>query len=59
MTLISLCTFDHYLEGCIERTPDIYLIELKEELCEARGLDVATATIHRTLGFTQKKVNML
>ncbi|KAF8957714.1 hypothetical protein BDZ97DRAFT_1669451 [Flammula alnicola] len=48
-----------YLESCIERTPDIYISELQEELLEARGVEASDATIIRTLkrrGFVRKKV---
>ncbi|TFK82335.1 Homeodomain-like protein, partial [Polyporus arcularius HHB13444] len=38
-----------YLEGCIERTPDIYLAELQEELEEARGIEVSCETISSAL----------
>jgi transposase len=53
-------TFDpQYLEACIERTPDIYVSELKEELEEACGVGVSESTIKRTLrrrGFARKRV---
>jgi hypothetical protein len=51
-----------YLESCIERTPDIYVSELQDELCQARGVVVSESTIIRTLqrkGFVRKKVNNL
>ncbi|KIJ07458.1 hypothetical protein PAXINDRAFT_90369, partial [Paxillus involutus ATCC 200175] len=38
-----------FLEGCIERTPDIYLTELQQELEEACGVRVDETTISRTL----------
>jgi transposase len=59
--IVALHILCQYLEGCIERTPDIYLIELQEELLEARGIDVSTATIRNTLcrrGFTRKRVSI-
>lgn len=54
----QLKTFLQYLESLIERTPDIYLRELKAELEENRGVSVDVSTIYRTLqrrGFTLKK----
>ncbi|KAG8945188.1 hypothetical protein FRC04_001167 [Tulasnella sp. 424] len=48
-----------FLEGCIERQPDIYLSELQEKLEDARGVVTSVSTIHRTLlrrGFTRKRV---
>lgn len=48
-----------FLEGCIERTPDIYLTELQDELEEARGIHVSTMVISSSLhrrGYTRKKV---
>ncbi|KAF9790819.1 hypothetical protein BJ322DRAFT_981316, partial [Thelephora terrestris] len=42
----------------IERTPDLYLRELKADLEENRGVSVDVSTIHRTLrrrGFSLKK----
>ena len=47
-----------YLESLIERTPDLYLHELKADLEENHGVSVDISTIHRTLrrrGFTLKK----
>ncbi|RPD55768.1 hypothetical protein L226DRAFT_443099, partial [Lentinus tigrinus ALCF2SS1-7] len=44
----------------IERTPDIYLAELQEELEDARGIRVSCETIATALrhrGFTRKKVS--
>ena len=38
-----------YLEGLIERTPDLYLSELQAALSEARGVDVSEETILRSL----------
>ncbi|KIJ65310.1 hypothetical protein HYDPIDRAFT_88780 [Hydnomerulius pinastri MD-312] len=48
-----------FLEGCIERTPDIYVSELQHELKEACGIDVSEPTITRALcrrGFSRKEV---
>ncbi|KAF8888259.1 hypothetical protein BD779DRAFT_1440056 [Infundibulicybe gibba] len=48
-----------YLEGCIERTPDIFLSELRDELQRARDVHVSEQTIRHTLlrrGFTRKWV---
>ena len=47
-----------YLESLIERTPDLYLRELKADLEENRGVSVDVSTIYRTLrrrGFALKK----
>ncbi|KAF8957953.1 hypothetical protein BDZ97DRAFT_1630101, partial [Flammula alnicola] len=44
----------------IERTPDIYISELRDQLLEARGIEASDATIIRTLkrrGFVRKKVS--
>ncbi|KAJ8582873.1 hypothetical protein M405DRAFT_692426, partial [Rhizopogon salebrosus TDB-379] len=38
-----------YLDACVERTPDIFLLELQHELREARDVDVSLTTIDRTL----------
>ncbi|KZP07590.1 hypothetical protein FIBSPDRAFT_707505, partial [Athelia psychrophila] len=42
-----------YLESCIERTPDVYLYELRTQLRtqleDARGTDVDESTIARSL----------
>ncbi|KAF8485265.1 hypothetical protein DFH94DRAFT_624763 [Russula ochroleuca] len=49
-----------YLEACIEWTPDMYLQELREELFQAREVDISVATIHRSLhrrGFSHKQVS--
>ncbi|KAJ2932106.1 hypothetical protein H1R20_g5000, partial [Candolleomyces eurysporus] len=49
-----------YAEGLIERTPDLYIFELQEQLEEAYGLHVDPTTISRSLkraGFTRKKLN--
>jgi hypothetical protein len=51
-----------YLESLIERTPDLYLHELKADLEENRGVSVDTSTVYRTLrrrGFTLKKNNFV
>ncbi|KAI0055790.1 Homeodomain-like protein, partial [Artomyces pyxidatus] len=48
-----------FLEGCIERRPDILLTELRQELWEVHAIVVSGDTIARTLrrrGFTRKKV---
>ncbi|KAG1828017.1 Homeodomain-like protein, partial [Suillus variegatus] len=38
-----------YLISHIERTPDIFLSELRSALREVRGIEVSLATIERTL----------
>ncbi|KAF8954278.1 hypothetical protein BDZ97DRAFT_1677231 [Flammula alnicola] len=38
-----------YLEGLIERSPDLYLSELQAALLEARGVDASEETIRRSL----------
>ncbi|KAF8994292.1 hypothetical protein BDQ17DRAFT_1251952, partial [Cyathus striatus] len=38
-----------FLESCIQRTPDIYLEELQEELQEARDVFVSRTAILRAL----------
>ncbi|KZP17418.1 hypothetical protein FIBSPDRAFT_667968, partial [Athelia psychrophila] len=38
-----------YLEACVERTPDVYIYELKDQLMNARGVDVSECTISRSL----------
>ncbi|KAF8325604.1 hypothetical protein F5887DRAFT_829027, partial [Amanita rubescens] len=51
-----------FIEGCIERQPDIYLKELQDLLREVCHVDASPATISRTLhrrGFTKKKVTRL
>ncbi|KIJ58592.1 hypothetical protein HYDPIDRAFT_95132 [Hydnomerulius pinastri MD-312] len=48
-----------FLEGCIERNPDLTLLELQKALQEVCGARGSMATISRTLrrrGFTRKKV---
>ena len=55
----SSCTCQ-YLETCIERTPDMYLQELQDELSQARGVHISVATIRRSLhwrGFSRKQVS--
>ncbi|KAF9228894.1 hypothetical protein BS17DRAFT_690481 [Gyrodon lividus] len=55
----KLNSLDIFLEGCIERTPDIYLIELQQELKEACGMIVDETNISHTLcqrGFLRKQV---
>jgi hypothetical protein len=52
-SLVLSCA--QYLEGCIERTPDINLSELKEELEDVCGVKVSESTIQHALhhhGFT-------
>ncbi|KAJ6524792.1 hypothetical protein B0H19DRAFT_877286, partial [Mycena capillaripes] len=45
-----LTTFEiSYLEGLIQRTPDIYLVELQQCLFESTGLEVAQTTIRDAL----------
>ncbi|KAJ7869840.1 hypothetical protein B0H13DRAFT_1896462 [Mycena leptocephala] len=45
-----LTPFDiSYLEGLIQQTPDIYLVELQQCLFESTGLDVAQTTIRDAL----------
>ncbi|KIJ04708.1 hypothetical protein PAXINDRAFT_24918, partial [Paxillus involutus ATCC 200175] len=49
-----------FLLGTIQKTPDLYLDELREMLATSCGVDVSRATIWRTLrraGFTMKKVS--
>ncbi|KIK92528.1 hypothetical protein PAXRUDRAFT_51966, partial [Paxillus rubicundulus Ve08.2h10] len=49
-----------FLEGYIERTPDIYLTELQQELEEACSVRVDETTISHTLcqrGFSRKQVS--
>jgi transposase len=49
-----------FLEGCIERQPDIYLSELRHALLTTRNVSVRKDVISRTLyrrGFTRKKVS--
>lgn len=46
----------------VQRTPDIYLDELKQSLHENMGTDVSMSTIYRALrqaGFTRKIVRPL
>ncbi|KDQ09081.1 hypothetical protein BOTBODRAFT_535246, partial [Botryobasidium botryosum FD-172 SS1] len=38
-----------FIESCIERTPDIYLVELQAELYDAYGIIISLSTISRTL----------
>jgi hypothetical protein len=38
-----------FLESCIERTPDMYLLELRQELWENVGVKVAECMIAWTL----------
>jgi hypothetical protein len=55
-----LTSLSQYLDACVERTPDILLLELQHELREARGVDVSLVTIDRTLrqrGYSRKQVN--
>ncbi|KAL1684429.1 hypothetical protein GGG16DRAFT_119817 [Schizophyllum commune] len=56
----SLNTFHvNYLESLIERTPDLYLWELRNLFCNAFNCDVDARTIRNELrrhGFTRKKV---
>ena len=65
--MIALPLFDcfakysylQYLESLIERKPDIYLSELKEQLEAAYEVRVDETTISRTLkrrGYARKKV---
>lgn len=49
-----------FLEGLIQRTPDIYLAELQDELEQAFEEVVSKQTIWRSLrarGYTQKKAS--
>lgn len=51
--------FCQFLESCIERTPDIMLFELAEELKSVRGVEVSANTIRKTMrrrGYTRKQV---
>ena len=55
---ISQC-FIQFLEGLVERQPDILLSEIAEYLRHICHIDVSPATVMRTLrrrGFTRKKV---
>jgi transposase len=57
--LRNLLIFSQYLEGLVERTPDIYLSELQSYLEAARDIHVSEDTIQRALcnrGWTRKKV---
>lgn len=50
-----------FLEGCIERQPDMLLVELQNHLCETCNIVASVGTIARTLhrwGFTMKKVSI-
>ncbi|KAE9385967.1 hypothetical protein BT96DRAFT_1006532 [Gymnopus androsaceus JB14] len=50
------------LESCIERTPDLFLKELQEQLFEARGVEASQWCIHTSLkrrGFTRKEVSIV
>ncbi|KAJ7923670.1 hypothetical protein B0H13DRAFT_1602333 [Mycena leptocephala] len=57
-----LTPFDiSYLEGLVQQTPDIYLVELQQCLFESTGLDVAQTTIRDALlrlGYTRKCVSI-
>jgi hypothetical protein len=59
-----LCLFSshisQFLEGCIERQPDMLLVELQDQLHEVCGVVSLIGTIARTLhrqGFTMKRVS--
>jgi hypothetical protein len=57
---LTLTFVFQFLEGCIERTPDIYLSELQQALNEACGINISEVTIalhHR--GFSRKKVRFM
>ncbi|KAJ8579583.1 hypothetical protein M405DRAFT_704375, partial [Rhizopogon salebrosus TDB-379] len=48
------------IEACIERSPDMYINELEQELLESAKIDVSEDTILRTLrrrGFVRKMVS--
>ncbi|KAH8977575.1 Homeodomain-like protein [Lactarius hatsudake] len=48
-----------FIEGCIQRQPDMNLQELQTHLLEATGVHVSTVTVWRTmkrLGYTMKTV---
>lgn len=64
---VSLCSViyifnpakSQFLEGCVERSPDVELMQLKQALEEQWDITVSTDTIARTLrrrGLTRKKV---
>ena len=51
--------FGQFLGDCVERTPDVALVELQTELREVFGLQVSLQTVLRTLhraGYTRKAV---
>ena len=51
-----------FLEGLVERQPDILLSEIAEHLRHICNIDASPATITRTLhrrGFTRKKVMLI
>jgi len=50
-----------YLESLLERTPDLYLHELRKDLVSNRSVYVSLSTISRTLqkrGLTRKKLTI-
>jgi len=54
-------TYDslQFLLGVVQKTPDLYLDELKEMLMMSSGTEVSLTTVWRTLhraGYTMKKV---
>jgi hypothetical protein len=54
---VSLST--KYIEGLIERRPDIYASEIQHDIKEAFGVEVTETTISRSLyrrGYSRKKV---
>jgi hypothetical protein len=57
-----LCSLHRqYIEALIERTPDIYLHEIQEELTSNRGVNVSlsciSVSIHRR-GYSRKKLSV-
>ena len=57
---LFLSHISQFLKGCIERQPDMLLVELQDHLHEVCGVVASIGTIARTLhrqGFTMKKVS--
>ena len=62
LSLHCLTNFSQFLEGCIQRQPDMSLEELQTRLLEVTDIQVSTATIWRTLrrlGYTMKTVGLV
>ncbi|EJD02060.1 Homeodomain-like protein [Fomitiporia mediterranea MF3/22] len=50
-----------YLLGSVDRRCDLFLLELRDELCNACGKEVSDSTVWRALrrvGFTMKRVSI-